>query len=323
MERLAVLASHTAQNAAASGAVAAAGESFPPGYRPAKVWSTDAGVDFGSVRAAGVLSLNSDKAGARKQQALPSGSHGLQLYSLGTPNGQKVTILLEELQEALGLEYDAYTINITGGKQFDSGFVDINPNSKIPALVDKTESQPVRVFESGSILVYLAEKYGRFIPTERAKRAECFNWLMWQMGSAPMIGGGFGHFFAYAPVRVQYAVDRYAMETKRLIDVADRHLATNTYFCGDEYSIADMAIFPWFLALFIGGYKTPGGSASDVFLKTAEYKNVTRWIALMKTRPAVRRGLIVNRPGGGLMERHSAADFDKLSEKKKKKAGLI
>eukprot|EP00756_Hemistasia_phaeocysticola_P001397 Hpha_TRINITY_DN10999_c0_g1::TRINITY_DN10999_c0_g1_i1::g.26739::m.26739/K11209/yghU, yfcG; GSH-dependent disulfide-bond oxidoreductase len=322
MKRLTVLASHV-RSGPESGASGASGDSFPPGYRPPKVWSSDSGVDFGSVRAAGVLSLNSATAGARKQAALPEGSHGLQLYSLGTPNGQKVTILLEELHDLLGVEYDAYTINIAGGKQFDSGFVEINPNSKIPALVDKTDGKPVRVFESGSILVHLAEKYGRFLPTERAQRTECFNWLMWQMGSAPTIGGGFGHFFAYAPVRVQYAVDRYAMETKRLIDVADRHLATNKYFCGDEYTIADMAIFPWLLALFGGGYKTPGGSASNVFLSTTEYKNVARWIALLKERPAVRRGLLVNRPGGGLVERHSAADFQKLSEKVKKKAGLI
>eukprot|EP01062_Namystynia_karyoxenos_P010563 TRINITY_DN13745_c0_g1_i1.p1 TRINITY_DN13745_c0_g1~~TRINITY_DN13745_c0_g1_i1.p1 ORF type:complete len:366 (+),score=110.98 TRINITY_DN13745_c0_g1_i1:85-1098(+) len=312
--RAAVLVSHLERASCSAAADCAAASE----YQPPRVWKNEQ-VDFGDVRAASVLSLNAPTAGARKEKALPVGKHPLQLYSLGTPNGQKVTILLEELHDALGVEYDAHIINIGGGDQFTSGFVSINPNSKIPALEDRSDpSRPVRVFESGAILVHIAEKYGRFLPTDRAQRAECLSWLMWQMGSAPMIGGGFGHFYAYAPVKIRYAVDRFSMEAKRLLDVADRHLADHEYFCGAEYTIADMAILPWTIVLVSGGYKYRGVGC-DVFLQAADYRNVQRWVALLRQRPAVRRGLLVNRPAGGLRERHSHADWEKLLQRKDKK----
>eukprot|EP00928_Gymnodinium_smaydae_P075175 TRINITY_DN58184_c0_g1_i1.p1 TRINITY_DN58184_c0_g1~~TRINITY_DN58184_c0_g1_i1.p1 ORF type:complete len:336 (+),score=71.08 TRINITY_DN58184_c0_g1_i1:137-1144(+) len=291
-----------------SGAVADSSARADDAYVPPRIW-TEEGVQ--ENRFSG---LNRPTAGARGDRTLPVGTHALQLYSLGTPNGQKVTILLEELNETLGIEYDAWIVNIMSGDQFGSGFVALNPNSKIPALLDREAGASqggTRVFESGAILIYLAEKYGRFLPTEPRTRAECFSWLMWQVGSAPLIGGGFGHFYAYAPTKWKYPIDRYAMEVKRLLDVADRHLAENQYFCGSEYTIADMAIFPWLRTLCRGGYKA-GDVGCDTFLQTSTYRHVARWLALLEERPAVRRGLRVNRPGGtgAVRERHSRQDFD-------------
>jgi GST-like protein len=275
-------------------------------YTPPKVWTWDAesGGRFAKI--------NRPIAGATHEKDLPVGEHPFQLYSLATPNGVKVTILFEELLEK-GLkdaEYDAWLIDIGEGNQFSSGFVDINPNSKIPALLDRSGDKPVRVFESGSILVHLAEKFGDFLPASGPERTEVFNWLMWQMGSAPFLGGGFGHFYAYAPEKFEYPINRYAMEVKRQMDVLDRALAENEYVAGDTYSIADMAIFPWY-----GGLARGLLYEAAEFLSVHEYKHVQRWAEQLAARPAVKRGVRVNKAWGDeatqLHERHSAADFDK------------
>ncbi|MFT5674900.1 MAG: GST-like protein [Paraglaciecola sp.] len=275
-----------------------------PIYTPPKVWKWDA--ENGGKFAA----INSPKAGAREKKDLPVGRHPIQLHSLATPNGVKVTIMLEELL-ALGIsgaEYDAYLIQIMEGEQFGSGFVDLNPNSKIPALADHSTSPPTRVFESGAILMYLAEKFNAFIPTDPRQRAECLSWLFWQMGATPMLGGGFGHFYAYAPEKYQYPIDRYAMEVKRQLDVLDQHLASNQYMCGDEYTIADMAIWPWYGALV-----TNKVYEAAEFLEVHTYKHVLRWTEQINQRAAVKRGKIVNRawgePSQQLHERHEASDF--------------
>ena len=274
-------------------------------YVPPKVWTWNK--DFGG-RFAGI---NRPIAGPTHDKELPVGRHPLQLHSLGTPNGVKVTIMLEELLAAghSGAEYDAWLIDIGKGDQFGSGFVGINPNSKIPALLDRSENPPVRIFESGAILVYLAEKFGAFLPTERAKRAECLSWLFWQMGSAPFLGGGFGHFYAYAPMKIEYAIDRYAMEAKRQLDVLNRRLADTRYIAGDDYTIADMAIYPWY------GWTVMGRSyGAGEFLSVHEYTHVVRWADMMHERPAVQRGSMVNRtqgdPAKQLPERHEASDFE-------------
>ena len=275
-------------------------------YTPPKVWAWDkaSGGTFANI--------NRPIAGPTHAKELPVGKHPLQLYSMGTPNGQKVTILLEELLASghEGAEYDAWLINISEGDQFGSGFVDVNPNSKIPALLDRSAAEFVRVFESGSILFYLAEKFGAFLPAEIPARTEVMNWLFWQMGSAPMLGGGFGHFFAYAPWKMEYPINRYAMEVKRQLDVLDRNLAERRYVAGDDYSIADMAIWPWYGALVAGdSYE----NAAE-FLDVASYTNVQRWQKDIAARPAVQRGRIVNRTRGDLSEqlheRHDASDFD-------------
>lgn len=274
-------------------------------YVPPKVWVPPA--SSGGTFAA----INRATAGATHEKPLPVGKHPLQLYSLATPNGVKVTIMLEELLALghAGAEYDAWLIKINEGEQFSSGFVDINPNSKIPALVDHSGAQPLRVFESGSILFYLAEKFGAFLPTETAARTETMNWLFWQMGSAPFVGGGFGHFYAYAPEKFEYPIDRYAMEAKRQLDVLDRQLAGHRYVAGDEYTIADMAIWPWYGGLVRGELYEAGE-----FLSVHEYKNVRRWADEIGARPAVKRGRKVNRvrgkPENQVPERHSAADLD-------------
>ena len=278
----------------------------PPGYVPPTVWTWDkaSGGQFASI--------NRPVSGATHDKDLPGGRHPLQLYSLGTPNGVKVTIMLEELLAAghKDADYDAWLIRIGEGDQFGSGFVEINPNSKIPAMTDRTQDPPVRLFESGSILVYLAEKFGAFLPTEPRKRAEAFNWLMWQMGSAPFMGGGFGHFYHYAPFRIEYAIDRYAMETKRLFHVLDTHLRDHEYLVGDTYTIADMAAFPWFGAFLRGAY-----NAAE-FLAVAEYTNVARWAETIAARPAVQRGRLVNAMSlpeeQRVPERHEAADIDRV-----------
>jgi GST-like protein len=274
-------------------------------YVPPKKWTWDDknGGEFASI--------NRPVSGATHEKELPKGTQPFQLHSLATPNGVKVTVMLEELLEKghAGADYDAYLINIGEGDQFSSGFVDINPNSKIPALVDTTTDKPTRVFESGSILIYLAEKFGEFLPTDARKRAETLNWLFWQMGSAPFLGGGFGHFYAYAPVKLEYPINRYAMETKRQLDVLDQHLAKNEYIAGDEYTIADMAIWPWYGVLVQGGLY----EAAE-FLDVESYKHVLRWANLIAERPAVRRGRMVNKAWGDeseqLIERHSMADFE-------------
>lgn len=281
-------------------------------YTPPKVWTWNKpnGGEFASI--------NRPIAGATHEKELPAGKHPLQLYSLATPNGQKVTIMLEELLALgkSGAEYDAWLIRINEGQQFGSGFVAVNPNSKIPALLDRSGPEPVRVFEFGSILVYLAEKFGALLPTEAAARAECFNWLFWQMGSAPYLGGGFGHFFAYAPKKFEYAIDRFAMETKRQLDVLDRRLAESPYLGGADYTIADIAVFPWYGGLVKGWLY--GDSAE--FLSAHEYKNLLRWADMIAERPAVRRGRIVNRvtgnPASQLHERHDASDFDTKTQDK-------
>ena len=280
----------------------------PGSYSPPDVWTWDApsGGKFASI--------NRPTAGATSERTLPVGTHPLQLYSLGTPNGVKVTILLEELLAAGhgGAEYDAWKIDIGEGEQFGSGFVAINPNSKIPALLDRTDpAHPQRVFESGAILLYLAEKFGAFLPTDPAARTAALSWLMWQMGSAPFLGGGFGHFFAYAPEKNEYPINRYAMEVKRQYDVLDRHLATSDYMAGADYSIADIAIWPWYGAVALG-QAYPGAAK---FLGLDDYKHVHRWIARIAARPAVQRGRRVNRgPSDSdpslIRERHSAADLD-------------
>ncbi|MFN7164351.1 MAG: glutathione-dependent disulfide-bond oxidoreductase, partial [Hyphomonas sp.] len=261
--------------------------------------------------------INRPIAGPTHDKELPVGKHPLQLYSLGTPNGVKVTILLEELlaRGHKGAEYDAWLINIGEGAQFSSGFVAVNPNSKIPALLDHSTSPPTRLFESGSMLLYLAEKFGEFLPKDHAKRTEAINWLFWQMGSAPFLGGGFGHFYAYAPIKIEYAIDRYAMEVKRQLDVLDRHLAENEYMAGDEYSIADMAIWPWYGAVVLGVVYGAGE-----FLSVHEYKNVLRWTKQIGERPAVKRGRMVNstngKPENQLRERHDASDFETKTQDK-------
>lgn len=275
-------------------------------YTPEKVWTWDK--DNGGKFA----STNRPIAGPTHEKELPIGEHPLQLYSLATPNGVKVTIMLEELlaKGHAGAEYDAWLIDIGEGDQFGSGFVDVNPNSKIPALMDHSSDSPTRVFESGSILVYLAEKFGEFLPTEPAKRAETLSWLFWQMGSGPYVGGGFGHFYAYAPVKIKYAIDRFAMETKRQLDVLDRRLADNEYIAGDAYTIADIAIYPWYGALVQG---TVYDAAE--FLQVHTYTNLLRWAEQLAKRPTVQRGRIVNRTWGDagdkqLRERHCASDID-------------
>ncbi|MFN8949213.1 MAG: glutathione-dependent disulfide-bond oxidoreductase [Alphaproteobacteria bacterium] len=277
-------------------------------YTPPKVWTwnKESGGRFSKI--------NRPVAGATHDKELPVGKHPLQLYSLATPNGVKVTVMLEELL-ALGhkeAEYDAWLINISDGQQFGSGFVAVNPNSKIPALLDRSTPTPTRVFESGAILVYLSEKFGgAFMPRELPARAECLSWLFWQMGSAPFLGGGFGHFYAYAPIKIEYAIDRYAMETKRQLDVLDQHLAKNEYVAGKEYSIADMAIWPWYGAMVKGVLYEAGE-----FLSVHEYRNVIRWADQLAARPAIQRGRMVNRawgePSSQLPERHDASDFDRV-----------
>lgn len=279
----------------------------PAGYVPPEVWTWNQG------NGGQFASINRPVSGATHDKELPVGPHPLQLYSLGTPNGQKVTILLEELLAAghKGAEYDAWLIEIGKGDQFGSGFVAVNPNSKIPALVDRSVDPAIHLFESGSILFYLAEKFSAFLPTEPHARAETMNWLMWQMGSAPFVGGGFGHFYAYAPFRIQYAIDRYAMETKRQLHVLDTHLAERRYMVGDTYTIADMAIFPWYGGLFDGIYD------ARTFLALDDYPNLARWHAEIGARDAVRRGRVVNKatgePGTVLRERHSAKDFEAIT----------
>ena len=276
----------------------------PADYTPAKVWTPP---PAGGGR---FSNINRPVAGATHERPLAVGKHPLQLYSLGTPNGVKVTVMLEELLALghAGAEYDAWLVNIQEGEQFGSGFVSANPNSKIPALMDHSGPTPVRVFESGAILIYLAEKFGAFLPTEPAQRAECLSWLFWQMGSAPFLGGGFGHFYAYAPHKIQYAIDRYAMETKRQMDVLDRRLAESAFVAGDAYTIADMAIWPWYGALAKGQLYEAGE-----FLQAHSYTHVLRWAEQLAQRPAVRRGRMVNRsfgdPASQLHERHDASDF--------------
>ena len=272
-------------------------------YKPGKLWKWKKrkGDPFGG--------MNRPISGATHETKLPRGKHPFQLYSLGSPNGQKITIMFEELLAAghEGAEYDAWLINIMSRDQFGSGFVSINPNSKIPALLDRSGKKPVRVFESAAILFYLAEKFGAFLPAEGAARAECMSWLMWQMSTAPVLGGGFGHFYAMAPEKIEYAINRYAMEAKRIMDVADRHLADNRYFCGKQYTIADVANFGW-LNYFVRG-DAYGGSK---YLDSASYQHLGRWVDELRERKGVRRGLIVNRGGGEgyIAERHSAADID-------------
>ncbi|MGY2733749.1 glutathione-dependent disulfide-bond oxidoreductase [Sphingomonas sp. UYP23] len=281
-------------------------------YNPPKVWVWEKpnGGQFAAI--------NRPVAGATQDKALPVGRHPLQLYSLATPNGQKVTILLEELL-ALGhegAEYDAWPIRIDQGDQFGSGFVAVNPNSKIPALLDRSEPTPIRVFESGAIMTYLAEKFGAFLPTDRAARAETLAWLFWQMGSAPYLGGGFGHFYAYAPTKIEYAIDRFAMEAKRQYDVLDRRLAETPYLAGDDYTIADIAVWCWYGNVALGQFY---GNAAE-FLALQDYANVQRWVADIAARPAVKRGRIVNRftgaPSEQLHERHDSSDFDLRTQDK-------
>ena len=280
-------------------------------YTPPKVWKWEAenGGEFASI--------NRPIAGATHEQELPKGEHDLQLYSMATPNGVKITAMLEELLE-LGFdqaEYDAYLIDIRQGGQFGSGFVEVNPNSKIPALMDHSTTPPTRVFESGSILLYLAEKFNVLIPSDPAKRTECLSWLFWQMGSAPYLGGGFGHFYSYAPVKIEYCIDRFSMEVKRQLDVLDQHLANNQYMAGDEYTIADIAIWAWYGALTLNLLY----DAAE-FLDTASYKHLNRWTNEIADRPAVKRGKMVNRSwgdkAGQLRERHAASDFDNKTQDK-------
>jgi GST-like protein len=280
-------------------------------YTPPKIWT------FDSENGGQFASINRPVSGATHEQQLPHGKHPLQLYSLGTPNGVKVTVMLEELL-ALGFdgaEYDAWLIRINKGDQFGSGFVEVNPNSKIPALMDYSGSTPVRVFESGSILMYLAEKFGVLLPTEPAARAECLSWLFWQMGSAPYLGGGFGHFYAYAPTKMEYPINRFAMEVKRELDVLDKRLAVSPYVGGDDYSIADIAVWPWYGALVLGHLY----EAAE-FLQVQEYTHVQRWAQDIAKRPAVIRGRMVNRVIGPLAsqlhERHDAGDFATRTEDK-------
>lgn len=276
-------------------------------YTPPKVWKWEAG------NGGKFANINRPVSGATHEKALPVGEHPLQVYSLATPNGVKVTVMLEELLE-LGFkeaEYDAWLIDIMEGDQFSSGFVEVNPNSKIPAMMDHSVNPPQRVFESGSILLYLAEKFGAFIPKDPVAKTECMNWVFWQMGAAPILGGGFGHFYAYAPEKFEYPINRYTMEIKRQLDVLDKRLADNPYLAGEEYSIADMLVWPWYGALVLNRVY----EAAE-FLEADSYTNVMRWAKAIDLRPAVQRGRIVNRTWGEtfeqLRERHSAADFDQL-----------
>ena len=280
-------------------------------YVPPKIWA------WNKENGGRFASINRPIAGATHEKDLPVGRHPLQLYSLATPNGVKVTVMLEELLAIghSGAEYDAWLIRINEGNQFGSAFVSANPNSKIPALVDRSGPTPIRVFESGAILVHLAEKFKAFIPEAGVARTACWSWLFWQMGSAPYLGGGFGHFYAYAPTKIEYAIDRFAMEVKRQLDVLDRHLADNEYMVGANYTIADMAIWPWYGALAKGLLYESGE-----FLQVQEYKNVQRWTEIIAARPAVRRGRMVNRvmgdPASQLHERHDASDFDTNTQDK-------
>jgi len=279
-------------------------------YTPPKVWTAKPALGR-------FANINKPTAGPQFERELPIGKHPLQLYSQGTPNGVKVTIMLEELlaKGHKGAEYDAWLIRIGEGDQFGSGFVGVNPNSKIPAMVDRSGPTPIRVFETGAILVYLAEKFGEFLPKDGAARAECLSWLFWQMGSTPYVGGGFGHFYAYAPVKIEYAIDRFTMETKRLLDVLDRRLAESEYVAGPNYTIADMAIWPWYGGLV--KFNSYGGSE---FIGADGYKNVIRWTDQLWARPAVKRGRMVNRTAGEpatqLHERHDASDFDTKTQDK-------
>ncbi len=281
-----------------------------PDYTPPKVWEWEKG------NGGKFANINRPVAGPTSEKELPVGKHPIQLYSLATPNGVKVTVLLEELLAAghEGAEYDAWLINIGEGEQFGSGFVDVNPNSKIPAMMDYSGDKPQRIFESGSMMLHLAEKFDAFLPKDPSLRTECMSWLFWQMGSAPYLGGGFGHFYAYAPVKIKYCIDRFAMETKRQLDVLDRHLADNEYMAG-EYSIADMAIWAWYGQLVLGRLY----EAAE-FLEVASYKNVMRWAQSIDARPAVTRGRMVNRPFGEpemqLHERHDASDFETKTQDK-------
>ncbi len=280
-------------------------------YTPPKVWTW--------VKANGgrFANINRPIAGSTQEKELPVGRHPFQLYSLATPNGVKVTVMLEELLALghRGAEYDAWLIRIGEGDQFGSGFVAINPNSKIPALLDRSGPKPIRIFESGAILLYLAEKFGAFLPTEASARAECLSWLFWQMGSAPYLGGGFGHFYAYAPTKIEYAIDRFAMEAKRQLDVLDRRLADNAYLAGSDYTIADIAVWPWY-----GGLVKGWLYEAAEFLQVQEYKNVQRWAEAIFKRPAVQRGRMVNRvvgePSSQLHERHDASDFETKTQDK-------
>tara|TARA_R110002124_G_scaffold62609_5_gene171096 strand:- start:4197 stop:5072 length:876 start_codon:yes stop_codon:yes gene_type:complete len=280
-------------------------------YTPPKIWKWE------SENGGTFSKTNRPIAGPTHEKQLPVGKHPLQLYSMATPNGVKVTIMLEELLALghQGAEYDAHLIRIGDGEQFGSGFVDINPNSKIPALMDHSTPKPTRVFESGAILLYLAEKFGAFLPTDHAGRTECLSWLFWQMGSAPYLGGGFGHFYAYAPTKIEYGIDRFAMEVKRQLDVLDRHLADKRYMCGDAYTIADIAIWPWYGALM----RNQLYDAAE-FLDTASYRNVSKWTELVGARTAVERGRVVNRVWGPeqeqLHERHNASDFETRTQDK-------
>ncbi len=283
----------------------------PAGYTPPKVWK------WVAANGGQFANINRPIAGPTHEKTLPVGKHPLQLYSLATPNGVKVTVLLEELL-ALGIEgaeYDAYVINIRDGDQFSSGFVEINPNSKIPALLDRSTPTPTRVFESGAILLYLAEKFRAFIPKDPSARAECLSWLFWQMGSAPYLGGGFGHFYAYAPHKIEYCIDRFTMEVKRQLDVLDRRLADNRYLCGDDYTIADIAVWPWY-----GAAVTNGVYDAAEFLDAATYTNVLRWAKEIAGREAAQRGRMVNRVNGPLekqlRERHDASDFQTRTQDK-------
>jgi GSH-dependent disulfide-bond oxidoreductase len=284
-------------------------------YTPPTVWT------WNKENGGRFANINRPIAGATHEKDLPVGKHPMQLYSLATPNGVKVTVMLEELLALghSGAEYDAWLIRINEGDQFSSGFVAANPNSKIPALVDHSGKTPVRVFESGAILVHLAEKFGEFLPTDPAKRAEVMSWLFWQMGSAPYLGGGFGHFYAYAPIKIEYAIDRFAMEVKRQMDVLDRRLGEAEYLGGDDYTIADMAVWPWY-----GGMAKGLLYEAGEFLSVAEYKNVNRWADAIGERPAVKRGRMVNRPFGEpssqLWERHDASDFETKTADKLTKA---
>jgi len=280
-------------------------------YAPPKVWTWE------QPNGGAFASINRPIAGSTHDAELPLGKHPFQLYSMGTPNGVKVTIMFEELLAAghKDAEYDAWLISIGKGDQFGSGFVEINPNSKIPALVDNSGNAPLRVFESGSILVHLAEKFGAFLPADLAARTECMNWLFWQMGSAPYLGGGFGHFYAYAPYKMEYPINRFSMEVKRQLDVLDRQLAENPFVAGDQYTIADMAIFPWYGNLALGRQYNAGE-----FLDVASYKNIVAWAEKLDARPAVKRGRMVNRTSGEaheqLRERHDASDFDTKTQDK-------
>ena len=282
-----------------------------PVYTPPTVWS------WNKENGGRFANINRPIAGATHEKDLPVGRHPMQLYSLATPNGVKVTVMLEELLALghSGAEYDAWLIKINEGDQFSSGFVAANPNSKIPALMDHSGKTPIRVFESGAILMHLAEKFGAFLPTETAARAEFLSWLFWQMGSAPYLGGGFGHFYAYAPFKIEYAIDRFAMEVKRQMDVLDKHLADHKYLAGDDYTIADMAVWPWYGGM-AKGLLYEGGE----FLQVQEYKNLIRWTDEIGERPAVKRGRMVNRPFGDpasqLHERHEASDFDTKTQDK-------